>query len=29
MNPFYLIIPLVIIFLWGVRIIRPTHKGLD
>ncbi len=28
MNPLYLIIPLVIIFLWGVRIIRPTHKGL-
>jgi regulator of protease activity HflC (stomatin/prohibitin superfamily) len=28
MNSLYLIIPLVIIFLWGVRIIRPTHKGL-
>jgi len=28
MNPLYLIILLVIIFLWGVRIIRPTHKGL-
>jgi regulator of protease activity HflC (stomatin/prohibitin superfamily) len=27
-NLFYLIIPVVIIFLLGMRIIRPTHRGL-
>ena len=27
-NYFYLIIPVVIIFLMGMRIIRPTHRGL-
>jgi len=28
MNLFYLIIPVVLIFFWGVRIVRPTHRGL-
>ncbi len=28
MNSLYLIIPLVLIFFWGIRIVRPTHKGL-
>lgn len=28
MNYIYLIIPIVLIFLWGIRIIRPTHRGL-
>ncbi len=27
-NLFYLIIPVIIIFLLGMRIIRPTHRGL-
>jgi regulator of protease activity HflC (stomatin/prohibitin superfamily) len=28
MNVFYLIIPIVFIFLVGIRIVRPTHRGL-
>lgn len=28
MNYLYLIIPVVIIFLAGIRIVRPTQKGL-
>jgi regulator of protease activity HflC (stomatin/prohibitin superfamily) len=28
MNFFYLIIPVVLIFFWGIRIVRPTHRGL-
>ena len=28
MNYFYLIIPILFIFIIGIRIIRPTHKGL-
>jgi len=28
MNLFYLIIPIAIIFFWGIRIVRPTHRGL-
>jgi len=28
MNYYYLIIPVVIIFLTGIRIVRPTHRGL-
>lgn len=28
MNYFYLIIPVLIIFLVGIRIVRPTHRGL-
>jgi regulator of protease activity HflC (stomatin/prohibitin superfamily) len=28
MNALYLIIPLSVIFFWGVRIVRPTHKAL-
>lgn len=28
MNYIYLIIPIVVIFLFGIRIIRPTHRGL-
>ena len=28
MEPFYIIIPLVILLAAGIRIVRPTHKGL-
>jgi regulator of protease activity HflC (stomatin/prohibitin superfamily) len=28
MNYFYLIIPIVLIFFWGIRIVRPTQRGL-
>lgn len=28
MNYLYIIIPLVILFLWGIRIVRPTQRGL-
>jgi len=28
MNYLYLILPILIIFFWGIRIIRPTHRGL-
>lgn len=28
MNYYYLIIPVVLIFLTGIRIVRPTHRGL-
>jgi regulator of protease activity HflC (stomatin/prohibitin superfamily) len=28
MNYFYLIIPVVLLFLIGIRIVRPTHRGL-
>jgi regulator of protease activity HflC (stomatin/prohibitin superfamily) len=28
MNAFYLILPVVVIFFWGIRIVRPTHRGL-
>ncbi|MBN2819506.1 MAG: SPFH/Band 7/PHB domain protein, partial [Bacteroidales bacterium] len=28
MNYFYLIIPVILIFLLGIRIVRPTHRGL-
>lgn len=28
MNYFYLIIPAILIFLLGIRIVRPTHRGL-
>lgn len=28
MNLYYLIIPVVLIFFWGIRIVRPTHRGL-
>jgi regulator of protease activity HflC (stomatin/prohibitin superfamily) len=28
MNLYYLIIPIVFIFFWGIRIVRPTHRGL-
>jgi regulator of protease activity HflC (stomatin/prohibitin superfamily) len=28
MNAYYVIIPIVIIFLWGIRIVRPTNRGL-
>jgi len=28
MNYLFLIIPIVLIFFWGIRIVRPTHRGL-
>jgi regulator of protease activity HflC (stomatin/prohibitin superfamily) len=28
MTYIYLIIPIVVVFLWGIRIVRPTHRGL-
>ena len=28
MNYLYIVIPLVLIFLIGIRIVRPTHRGL-
>lgn len=28
MSLYYLIIPVVLIFFWGIRIVRPTHRGL-
>jgi regulator of protease activity HflC (stomatin/prohibitin superfamily) len=28
MNLFYLILPIAVIFFWGIRIVRPTHRGL-
>jgi len=28
MNYLYVLIPLVLIFIMGIRIVRPTHRGL-
>jgi regulator of protease activity HflC (stomatin/prohibitin superfamily) len=28
MNYWFLILPILVIFFWGIRIVRPTHRGL-